>query len=99
MGTQNLRSPGIGTRQSGGLGKENEWPGILTSQITAQEQREGGAESGWTSLSCLDGDLFKNSDGPVPAHWAYVTPALEKWDDRRRGSGQGLVAGVSTRQP
>lgn len=47
MGTQNLRSPGIVTRQSGGLGKENEWPGILTSQITAQEQRgEGGAESG-----------------------------------------------------
>lgn len=46
-GHKRLRSPGIGTRQSGGLGKKGEWPGILMGQITAQEQRgEGGTQSG-----------------------------------------------------
>lgn len=54
-----LRSPGIGIRQSGALGKKGERPGILMGQITAQEQRGEGRHQVWASLSCLDGDLFQ----------------------------------------
>lgn len=62
----------------------------MNNQITAQEQRgKGGAKSGLLCPFWM-GTLH----GPVPAHWAYVTPALEKWEDRQRGSGEGRVAGI-----
>lgn len=82
-GHRRLRSPGIGTRQSEGLGKKCEWPGILTGQITAQEQRgEGGTKFG---LLC---PVWKGTCSRTVIGLGLLIPSFEAVG-KTEGGGQG----------